>query len=279
MALAAATSSLVLFRKPTSCNFYFQHSSAPANISSARFRRCSTNYPWDRRSLCSFSAPRTMAYLVKSHALRDVQKERFQALEQESFMNNPSNDLVSGINAVANHLSKWVVAALFGSILILRHDGASLWAVIGFISNSLLSVTLKRILNQERPVTTLRSDPGMPSSHAQSISFISLFTLFSVMEWLGTSLLSVFLCGLILAFASYFTWLRVSQKLHTTSQVIVGAIVGAVYSTLWYITWNSLLLQAFASSFPVQIAVFMVAAASSLGSAVYVLLNWFKEDR
>lgn len=75
--------------------------------------------------------------------------------------------------------SKWVVAALFGSILLLRHDGAALWAVIGSVSNSALSVALKRILNQERPIATLRSDPGMPSSHAQSISFISVFTVLS----------------------------------------------------------------------------------------------------
>lgn len=229
-----------------------------------------------------------MADLVKTHAWRDGGnidgEERFQAFEQEAFMkNSPSNDLVSdaggGINAVANRLSKWVVAALFGSVLLLRHDGAALWAVIGSVSNSALSVAFKRILNQERPVATLRSDPGMPSSHAQSISFISLFTLFSVMEWLGTNELSLFLSGLILALASYFTWLRVSQKLHTASQVVVGAIVGSVYSTLWYITWNSLVLEAFASSFSVQVAVFTAAAASALGFAVYVLLNWFKDDR
>ncbi|CAN6863433.1 unnamed protein product [Brassica oleracea] len=218
-----------------------------------------------------------MAYLVKTHALRNGEEERFETLEQDAFINNPSNDLVGGgINAAANRLSKWVVAALFGSVLLLRHDGASLWAVIGFISNSLLSVTLKRILNQERPVATSRSDPGMPSSHAQSISFISLFILFSVMEWLGTNPLS--LCSFV---ASSSQWLPtlVSQKLHTTSQVVVGAIFGSVYCTLWYITWKSLVLQAFASSFPVQIAVFTVAAASALGSAVYVLLNWSKEDR
>uniref|UniRef100_A0A0D3AYT8 Phosphatidic acid phosphatase type 2/haloperoxidase domain-containing protein n=2 Tax=Brassica TaxID=3705 RepID=A0A0D3AYT8_BRAOL len=229
-----------------------------------------------------------MADLVKTHAWRDGGnidgEERFQAFEQEAFMkNSPSNDLVSdaggGINAVANRLSKWVLAALFGSVLLLRHDGAALWAVIGSVSNSALSVALKRILNQERPVATLRSDPGMPSSHAQSISFISLFTLFSVMEWLGTNELSLFLSGLIVALASYFTWLRVSQKLHTASQVVVGAIVGSVYSTLWYITWNSLVLEAFASSFSVQVAVFTAAAASALGFAVYVLLNWFKDDR
>lgn len=84
---------------------------------------------------------------------------------------------------------------------------------------------------------------------------------------------------LILMLNCMQTWLRVSQKLHTTSQVVVGAIFGSVYSTLWYITWNSLVLEAFASSFSVQVAVFAISAASALGFAVYVLLNWFKDDK
>ncbi|KAF3593839.1 hypothetical protein DY000_02024199 [Brassica cretica] len=272
----AASSSLVTFHKLT-CSFCFGPSSAPAYLTSGR-----------RRRFWSVSAPQTMADLVKTHAWRDGEEERFQALKQDAFINNPSNDLVSdGINAVANHLSKWVVAGLFGSVLLLRHDGAALWAVIGSVSNSALSAALKRILNQERPVATLRSDPGMPSIEYQtkaqvydpleafvihSISFISIFTIFSVVEWLGTNELSLFLSGLILALASYF-------KLHTTSQVVVGAIFGSVYSTLWYITWNSLVLEAYASSFSVQVAVFAVAAASALGFTVYVLLNWFKDDR
>ncbi|KAL0760603.1 hypothetical protein Bca101_076753 [Brassica carinata] len=231
----AASSSLVTFHKLT-CSFCFGPSSAPAYLTSGR-----------RRRFWSVSAPQTMADLVKTHAWRDGEEERFQALEQDAFINNPSNDLVSdGINAVANRLSKWVVAGLFGSVLLLRHDGAALWAVIGSVSNSALSAALKRILNQERPVATLRSDPGMPSIEAQTKAQI---------------------------------WLRVSQKLHTTSQVVVGAIFGSVYSTLWYITWNSLVLEAYTSSFSVQVAVFAVAAASALGFTVYVLLNWFKDDR
>ncbi|KAG7535795.1 Phosphatidic acid phosphatase type 2/haloperoxidase superfamily [Arabidopsis thaliana x Arabidopsis arenosa] len=279
----AASSSLLLLHKHT-CNFYFAASSVPAHINSARFRISS---PLDRRRRIwsASGSTKSMADLVKTNARRDGE-EQFQALEQEALIKNSSLDeLVAdadaggGIEAIANRLSKWIVAALFGSVLLLRHDGAALWAVIGSVSNSALSVALKRLLNQERPVATLRSDPGMPSSHAQSISFISVFSLFSVIEWLGTNVLSLFLGGLILALGSYFTWLRVSQKLHTTSQVVVGAIVGSVYSTLWYVTWNSLVLEAFTSSFSVQIAVFLVAAASALGFAVYVLLNWFKDDR
>uniref|UniRef100_A0A0D3DS30 Phosphatidic acid phosphatase type 2/haloperoxidase domain-containing protein n=2 Tax=Brassica oleracea var. oleracea TaxID=109376 RepID=A0A0D3DS30_BRAOL len=120
------------------------------------------------------------------------------------------NELVSRgrIESIFNRLSKWVVSALFASIILLRHDGTALWAIIGSVSNSALSVFLKRLLNQARPATTSRTDPGMPSSHAQSISFISVFAVLSVMEWLGTNEVSLFLIMLILALGSYFIRLR-----------------------------------------------------------------------
>ncbi|VVB05287.1 unnamed protein product [Arabis nemorensis] len=224
-----------------------------------------------------------MTNLVKRFSSNDG-NEQIGAVKQESLINGSSElrkELVAGrgIEAIVNRLSKWVVSALFGSIILLRHDGAALWAIIGSVSNSALSVVLKRILNQERPATTLRTDPGMPSSHAQSISFISVFAVLSVMEWLGTNKVSFFLSGFILALGSYFIKLRVSQKLHTSSQVVVGAIVGSVFCILWYTTWNSLLLEAFESSLLVQISVFLVAAALALSFAVYVVFNWFKDDR
>lgn len=50
---------------------------------------------------------------------------------------------------------------------------------MGSVLNTVLSVTLKQILNQERPVSALRSGPGMPSSHAQSIFFTVVFTILS----------------------------------------------------------------------------------------------------
>lgn len=75
--------------------------------------------------------------------------------------------------------SKWLVFALFSTIILWRHNAESLWAAMGSIINAMLSVILKRILNHERPVSTLRSDPGMPSSHAQSIFFMVVFAILS----------------------------------------------------------------------------------------------------
>ncbi|CAA0385595.1 unnamed protein product [Arabidopsis thaliana] len=279
--MAASSSLLLLLHCPT-CNFYFDSSSYLK-----RSRLSSYSSIISRGSPLFVSSFGSMT--VKRFSSRDGSRsndgnEQFGALEQESFINNSSEirkDLVTGggIEAIVNRLSKWVVSVLFGSIILLRHDGAALWAVIGSISNSALSVVLKRILNQERPTTTLRSDPGMPSSHAQSISFISVFAVLSVMEWLGTNGVSLFLSGLILALGSYFIRLRVSQKLHTSSQVVVGAIVGSLFCILWYTMWNSLLREAFEASLLVQISVFLFAATFALAFAAYVVLNWFKDER
>ncbi|KAJ4872634.1 hypothetical protein Rs2_45695 [Raphanus sativus] len=232
----------------------------------------------------SVSRARSMAVLVERFARRDG-SEHSGSVEQEASEINGSPEIryemvpVSGIEAIVNSLSKWVVSILFASIVLLRHDGTALWGIIGSVSNAALSVVLKRILNQARPATTSRTDPGMPSTHAQSISFISVFAVLSVMEWLGITKVSMFLSCLILASCSYFIRLRVSQKLHTSSQVVVGAIVGSVFCIFWYTTWNSLLLEAFESSLLLQISVFLVAAALALAFATHVVLDWFRNDK
>ncbi|KAH0911812.1 hypothetical protein HID58_035133 [Brassica napus] len=135
------------------------------------------------------------------------------------------NELVSRgrIEAIFNRLRKWVVSALFASIIILlRHD---------------------------------------------------------VMEWLGTNEVSLFLSMLILALGSYFIRLRVSQKLHTSNQVVVGGLMGSVFCIFRYKTWNLLLLEAYESSLLLQLYVFLVASAYTLAFAAYVVLNWFRHDR
>ncbi len=75
--------------------------------------------------------------------------------------------------------SKWLVAGCYTSAAIWKHDALIMWAMIGAVLNSMFSNLLKRIFNHERPVSALRSDPGMPSSHAQSFLYSAVFLILS----------------------------------------------------------------------------------------------------
>ncbi|XP_021300865.1 lipid phosphate phosphatase epsilon 2, chloroplastic [Herrania umbratica] len=220
--------------------------------------------------------PRTM---IKTSAVRDSRNgdDGLQVLEQEAFIEGSAR--LRGLETTLNRLSKWLVAATFGGVLLWRHDAEAIWVAMGSILNALLSVGLKRVLNQERPVAGLKSDPGMPSSHAQSIFFTIVFTIGSVLEWLGVNELSVSISALALAFGSYFSWLRVSQQLHTMSQILVGAIIGSIFSVLWYMSWKAVVLEAFHSSLLVRVIVLLGSAGFCLGFLLYVIQYWLSDER
>jgi hypothetical protein len=80
--------------------------------------------------------------------------------------------------------SRWVVVASVIAVVVWRHDESVCWAVIGGILNAASSKLLKRLFNQQRPLTALglKADPGMPSSHAQSLGFFSLYASLGCMD-------------------------------------------------------------------------------------------------
>ncbi|XWS42088.1 hypothetical protein CRYUN_Cryun17cG0138800 [Craigia yunnanensis] len=217
--------------------------------------------------------------MIKTSVFKDFRNgnDGLQVLEQEAFINGPVG--LQGLKPTLNRLSKWLVAALFGGVILSRHDAEALWMAMGSIVNALLSVELKRVLNQERPVAGLKSDPGMPSSHAQSIFFTVVFTIASILEWLGVNVLSGSITVLALAFGSYFSWLRVSQQLHTISQILVGGVIGSIFSILWFMSWNAVVLEAFNSSLLVRVIVLLASAGFGLGFLLYVIQYWLKDER
>ncbi|XP_051149488.1 lipid phosphate phosphatase epsilon 2, chloroplastic-like [Andrographis paniculata] len=167
------------------------------------------------------------------------------------------------LEAILNSLSKWVVSIVIGAIIVWRHDAEALWAATGAVVNTVLSITLKKLFNQQRPVSTLRSDPGMPSSHAQSFFYMLTLLNVSIMERWGINLFTAILFTMFFAAASYFSWLRVSEQFHTTKQVIVGAVVGLAFSVLWFWWWYAFAVHSFTSLLWVRIMV-------SLGATIYV---------
>ena len=73
--------------------------------------------------------------------------------------------------------SRWAVVATVAAVVVWRHDDDVYWAVIGGVVNGVASKLLKKAFNEQRPLTALglKDDPGMPSSHAQSLGFFSLY--------------------------------------------------------------------------------------------------------
>ncbi|KAF2302328.1 hypothetical protein GH714_034115 [Hevea brasiliensis] len=122
---------------------------------------------------------------VKRSAFRSGDGENiFRVFQREAFVKDffefCPGSMADELGATLNRLSKWVVSSMFAVVLIWRHDAASLWLAMGSVVNFILCVRLKRIFNQQRPLSTLKSDPGMPSSHAQSIFYISMVSVLSI---------------------------------------------------------------------------------------------------
>ncbi|XP_072959994.1 lipid phosphate phosphatase epsilon 2, chloroplastic-like [Typha angustifolia] len=182
------------------------------------------------------------------------------------------------VESTLNRMSKWVVAALFGIVILWKHDAEVLWAAMGSVVNSWLSITLKQIINHQRPASALRSDPGMPSSHAQSIFYAAAFAILSLVHWLGVNIFTVMLGTAILACGSYLSWLRVSQQLHTISQILVGAVLGSTCGITWFWLWNSFVWGAFISSVWVRILVVFGSVAFCAAFLLYVIRNWLKDE-
>ncbi|KAK4711835.1 hypothetical protein R3W88_006348 [Solanum pinnatisectum] len=195
----------------------------------------------------------------------------FGGLQQEALTDGSINFSSDGVKAILNSLSKWLMAAVFGIILLWRHDMEVLWATSGGVVNACLSTALKGILNHERPVSTLRSDPGMPSSHAQSIFYTVAFCIILMIKFFGFNEITAVISALIFAMGSYFSWLRVSQRFHTLNQVAVGAILGFCFSIFWFWLWDAIVMKPFITHFWVRI---VAVVGFCVGFLLYVIRNW-----
>ncbi|TKW41135.1 hypothetical protein SEVIR_1G293800v4 [Setaria viridis] len=181
------------------------------------------------------------------------------------------------VEAALNRMSKWLVAGCFAFVALWKHDAEVIWILLGAVTNSLLSVVLKKLLNHERP-SALRSDPGMPSSHAQSIFYGATILVLSLYYFIGTNYLTLILGPAALSMAAYLSWLRVSQRLHTLNQIMVGAGVGSAFGALWFVLWHSLVQEAFASSLLVRITVILGSSVFCVGFVMYMIRHWLKDE-
>lgn len=178
-------------------------------------------------------------------------------------------------------LTKWCVAGCAAAAVLYRHDLASLLCVSGAIGNALLSKVLKRLLNEARPSGARLKDPGMPSSHSQSLFFFASYLSCAAAHATRPALRVGAVA--LLPLAGFLAWQRVRAGLHTPAQVLVGGTIGCATGAGWCV-WLQPATEAAmggASSTPLSsslLALFLVGALV-VGSAERMLGAKLKHGR
>jgi len=149
-----------------------------------------------------------------------------------------------------NDSTKWWVSAAVFSLLVSKHDAYVAWAVVGSIVAAFNNKLLKRLIQQSRPDSARgkeKQDPGMPSSHAQSLAFLSTYSIIGIQylspsslpslssssSFLSESALMLVLSILVAFVGVFLAWLRVELGFHTREQVVVGVAVGIISACGW----------------------------------------------
>jgi dolichyldiphosphatase len=163
--------------------------------------------------------------------------------------------------------TRWIVVSAVVVTVLWRRDVAAVLCVSGAVLNALLSKVLKRVINEARPAGARLSDPGMPSSHAQSLFFFAAYLSAAVLraEFLPALVIAeselpsfvqvsstpeqATVCiALALLSAVGATSRRISDGLHTREQVVVGAIIGGLMGASWCVLVQPRLAAAVATT-------------------------------
>lgn len=175
-----------------------------------------------------------------------------------------------------NESTKWVVSSLVFGILLWKRDETTAWCIIGGVITAIACRTLKFLINASRPSSSVKSDPGMPSSHASTLAFLSVFPSLVVLQ--ARHGLSSFLLAWSLPMGAIFlTSLRVILGYHTVPQVVVGWMLGATIAYTWLRFGIDLALPYLMSFMMGKMLLTVTTLAFMALFAVKNVLRWMKE--
>jgi dolichyldiphosphatase len=197
-----------------------------------------------------------------------------------------------------NESTKWMVSAAVFSTLAVRRDLICAWWVLGSILAAVLCRGLKFALNEARPPTARKADPGMPSAHANSLGFLAMFvsvwaahngtarTSASISDLISSTLFSTSTSPLIFflslgipALGLFLTWLRVALGYHTVEQVAVGWLLGSSIAVGWWYFGIKKALPLLVLMPELQFALYGVTTIAITLFSVSNVGRWIKEQR
>ncbi|WIA11742.1 hypothetical protein OEZ85_011837 [Tetradesmus obliquus] len=222
---------------------------------------------------------------VRVSAASSGELEQQLSLDQQPLLQQHPQGFATGqpwqITAlsVINDSTKWTVSATVFAVLLWQHNEYAAWCVVGAVFSAFLCKVLKHVIRQERPDQAQKSDPGMPSSHANSLNFLSVYAALSLNYHTRSHPTAVALAVCSVTLGVFLTWLRVRLGYHTWPQVLVGAALGASTATGWFFFGTAAALPALQrtpAGLPLLYGTCLVAMAAF---AVKNVLSWAKERK
>ncbi|KAF6265813.1 hypothetical protein COO60DRAFT_763421 [Scenedesmus sp. NREL 46B-D3] len=203
-----------------------------------------------------------------------------QPLLQQQPQSSPAGQLLhTKALSTVNESTKWTVSATVFAVLLWQHNEYAAWCVVGAVVSAVLCKVLKHAINQQRPDHAQKRDPGMPSSHANSLNFLSVYAALSLNHHTRSHPTAVGLAACSVALGAFLTWLRVRLGYHTWPQVLVGAALGAGAATGWFLLGTAAALPALQRT-PAGLP--LLYSACLLAMAVFAVKNvmaWAEERR
>jgi dolichyldiphosphatase len=178
-----------------------------------------------------------------------------------------------------NRATKYAVSlAVLLSVLSTGASPRACWDVAGAVASSGACKLLKRALNHARPEGAPKADPGMPSSHANSLAFLAVTAALEMLRVGGGGAGgAVPAASAVLALGAFLSWLRVRLGFHTPAQVAVGVAFGAGCAVGWHalaplaLAW---MVEAAGSAERADTGIKVVAAAAGVAFAAGNARGW-----
>lgn len=155
----------------------------------------------------------------------------------------PKDDIIGKFLAFIS-LAPFGIGAGFVALILFRRDLHTITFFLGTLCSETLNYILKHLICEKRPLRReeITVEYGMPSSHAQFVSFFATYIIYFVFIRLhhmnNNTIIENISKFLIISSSMVVAVLvcisRIYLQYHTISQVLCGIIVGFLFATFWF---------------------------------------------
>mmetsp|Transcript_16187 Transcript_16187/g.27282 ORF Transcript_16187/g.27282 Transcript_16187/m.27282 type:complete len:236 (-) Transcript_16187:424-1131(-) len=141
----------------------------------------------------------------------------------------------------------FIFVGLFGALLARREIQYATF-MVGIVLNDLLSVALKKVIQEPRPPTCVQLEMcdsyGMPSSHSSYMTFVAVYVALDLARHLNRypncDLIKLLIGGGVWPLTASVMYSRVYLGYHSPPQVAAGAALGVAAGLAWHVLTHRL---------------------------------------